>query len=143
MEISGGDKLEKALKDIADKMSGSVKVGFLEGATYPDGTPVAQVAFWNEFGTSKAPPRPFFRTTIAENSEEWADRLGKAAAHYEYDGSKALNAMGVIIQEDIQQSINEWTDPPNAASTIAQKGINAPLRDTMHMLRSVDYEVKE
>lgn len=37
VRISGGDKLEAALKEIASKLSsgGSVKVGFLSGATYP------------------------------------------------------------------------------------------------------------
>lgn len=141
MELQGGDKLAKALADIGKRMSGEVRVGFLEGATYPDGTPVPAVAFWNEFGTSTAPPRPFFRTTISEKSGEWAQRLGKAAAHYDYDASKTLELMGQTMAEDVQQSINGWTEPPNAESTADRKGFNAPLRDTMVMLRSVDYEV--
>ena len=49
--LSGADGVMKALEDIARKMGGGeVAVGFMEGATYPDGTPVAAVAFWNEFG---------------------------------------------------------------------------------------------
>ncbi len=31
-----------------------------ENSKYPDGTPVPLVAFWNEYGTRTAPPRPFF-----------------------------------------------------------------------------------
>lgn len=143
MELKGGDKLTQALADIAKKMSGgSVSVGFLENATYPDGTPVAAVAFWNEFGTGTIPPRPFFRTTISEKSGEWADKLGRAAKQYDYDTEKVLNFMGGQIQEDIQSSITGWTTPGNAASTIRQKGFDAPLRDTNHMHDSVDYEVK-
>lgn len=145
MEISGGDKIEAALLAIADRMaSGSVEVGFLEGATYPDdGMPVAQVAFWNEFGTSRSPARPFFRTTIEEKSGEWAKTLAGAAAHYDYDSEKVFNLMGERIKEDIQTSINGWTSPRNAESTIEQKGFDAPLRDTMHMHDSVDYKVEE
>lgn len=143
MELQGGDKLAKALAEIAGKMEGSVRVGFMEGASYPDGTPVAAVAFWNEFGTSKAPSRPFFRTTIGEKSGEWADKLGRAAKNYDFDGAKVLEFMGGQIQEDIQSSINGWTDPGNAESTIRQKGFNAPLRDTMQMHNSVDYEVSK
>lgn len=141
MELQGGDKLSKALADIAGKMTGSVLVGFLESATYPDGTPVAAVAFWNEFGTSRIPARPFFRTTISEKSSEWARRLGDAAVHYDYDGAKALGAMGQTMAEDIQQSIVGWQDPANADSTVDQKGFNKPLIDTGVMQRSVDFEV--
>jgi len=143
MELKGGDKLQQALSDIADKMSGAAKAGFLENATYPDGTPVAAVAFWNEFGTTTIPPRPFFRTVIAEKSGEWADRLGKTAVHFEYDADKVLNLMGQTIVEDIQQSIVGWTDPENAASTVAKKGFNKPLIDTGTMQNSVDYEVEK
>lgn len=41
--------LSKALEKYKD-MNASVRVGVLEDATYPDGTSVAQVAFWNEYG---------------------------------------------------------------------------------------------
>jgi hypothetical protein len=143
MEIQGGDKLAKALEEIAANMAGSVRVGFLESATYPDGTPVAAVAFWDEFGTTTAPARPFFRTTITEKSSEWADRLAKSAVHFEYDSDKILNLMGQTIAEDIQQSIVGWTDPENAPSTVAKKGFNKPLIDKGVMQRSVDYEVEK
>lgn len=143
--ISGGDKLEAALAKIADRMEGSLKVGFLAGATYPDeaGTPVAQVAFWNEYGTSRSPARPFFRTMIANESDGWADVLARAAEYYNYDGAKALAAMGEHIRGQLQNSIRGWQDPPNAPYTIERKGFNAPLRDTGHMLNSVDYTVDE
>lgn len=143
MELSGGDKLAKALADIGKKMQGSVKVGFLEGATYPDGMPVATVAFWNEFGTSRAPARPFFRTTISDKASEWGDRLAGAAKHYDYDGAKVMGLMGETMAEDIQTSITGWTDPANAESTVSAKGFNAPLRDTNLMHDSVKYEVSE
>ena len=46
--LQGSDAVMKALEEIARKMGGGeVAVGFMEGATYPDGTPVAAVAFWN------------------------------------------------------------------------------------------------
>lgn len=144
MELKGGDKLQKALADIAENLgSGSVSVGFLAGATYPDGTPVPAVAFWNEYGTSRSPARPFFRTTIAEKNGEWAKKLGKSVVHYDYDTEKILSFMGQTIQQDVQASINGWQDPPNAASTVAKKGFNSPLRDTMQMMRSVDYVVEK
>ena len=50
--LSGGEKLEAYLKSLADKLgsSGTLNVGFLEGAKYDDGTPVAYIAAVNEFG---------------------------------------------------------------------------------------------
>lgn len=146
--LSGGKGIEKALADISAKMSGSVNVGFLSGATYPvaEGEPpvsVAQVAFWNEFGTTKTEMRPFFRTMIAVESLGWAVLIGKAAKHYEYDGKTVLQFMGVKISEQLQQAIIDWRYPGNAPYTIAKKGFDKPLIDTGHMKNSVDFEVKD
>ena len=74
--ISGGNKLEAALKAISAKINrpGTLRVGFLEGATYPDGTSIPMVAAVNEFGAPSRgiPPRPFFRTMVADKSSTWA-----------------------------------------------------------------------
>lgn len=50
--FSGGDKLEAKLREIAEKAgkANTVRVGFLEDATYPNGLHVAQVAATNEYG---------------------------------------------------------------------------------------------
>lgn len=142
--VSGGDKLGAALAAIADRMKGDVKVGFLEGATYPDtGLSVAQVAFWNEFGTSRSPSRPFFRHMIAEQSPGWGVMAGKAAKFYQYNGTQVLQLMGEKISEQLQQSIVGWKEPPNAQSTIENKGFDKPLIHTGHMQNSIGYEVSE
>lgn len=140
--LTGGDKLAKILAEIGGKAKGSVDVGFMSGATYPDGTPVAQVAFWNEFGTSRAPARPFFRAMIAKESAGWPELLGKAAVHSGYDARQALSVVGEKINDDLKSSIVGWQDPPNAPSTITKKGFNKPLIDTDDMLRSTTYNVR-
>lgn len=121
-------------------------MGFLEGATYPatgdkPALPVAQVAFWNEFGTKRAPPRPFFRSTISQESKTWGDKLSKAIVYYKYDGEAALRAVGLAMKDDITASIQRWTTPPNAESTVRRKGFQKPLVDTGVMARSPDFEV--
>jgi len=141
--LLGGDKLEKVLAEIGRNMSGSVKVGFMSGATYPDGTPVPQVAFWNEFGTSRIPPRPFFRTMIANESPGWSVLIGRAAKEYDYNAGTVLKFMGDKISEQLQQSIVGWQDPQNSPVTVALKGFNKPLVDTGQMQNSIDYEVEE
>lgn len=52
VNLSGGAKLEAKLREIAEKAgkANTVRVGFLEDATYPNGMPVAQVAATNEYG---------------------------------------------------------------------------------------------
>lgn len=147
-ELKGGDKLDAAIKAIATKVEkgGTLRVGFLEGATYPaeKGKPalhVAQVAFWDEFGTVRAPSRPFFRTTIAKESPTWGENLSKAVVHYGYNGELALRAVGQAMRDDVEASIQRWTTPPNTPSTIARKGFNKPLVHTAVMLRSPDFEV--
>lgn len=134
------DNVERHLKVLAAKMSGSVDIGFLEDATYPDGTPVAAVAFWNEFGNGSAPPRPFFRGMIAAESPGWGDKLA-AAVKATGDGEKALALMGEDIQGALIQSINDFTTPPLAQSTIDRKGFDKPLIDTSHMVQSTGYRV--
>lgn len=141
--LSGGKGIEKALAAIGRKMSGSVKVGFLSGATYPDGTSVAQAAFWNEYGTTRIPSRPFFRTMISRESPGWGVLLAGAAKHYDYNSDTVLQFMGTKIAEQLQQSIVEWKDPPNAPSTVRIKGFNKPLIHHGIMQNSVDFEVTE
>lgn len=50
--FKGGEKLEEKLREIAEKAgrANTVRVGFLENATYPNGLHVAQVAATNEYG---------------------------------------------------------------------------------------------
>lgn len=143
--LSGAPALMAKLKAIAEKMGGgSVSVGFMAGATYPDGTPVAAVAFWNEYGmpAREQPPRPFFRNMIAAESPKWAYKMGKLAKATKYDGAQVLGLMGEDIKGALQQSINDFTTPGLAPSTIAAKGFAKPLIDTGHLLNSVAYEVK-
>lgn len=143
--LSGGDALQKKLDEIARRMGGgAVSVGFMDGATYPDGTPVAAVAFWNEYGNGRgSPPRPFFRDMIAKESPTWAAKMARGAANSDYDGAQVLALMGEDIKGALQQSINDFQTPGLAQSTIDEKGFAKPLIDTSHMINSISYEVTE
>jgi hypothetical protein len=138
--MSIADSVAKALKEIAERNLASVEVGFLEEATYPDGTPVAAVAYWNEYGSS-GPPRPFFRQMIEKEKATWGPKLAAAYKHTDGDGEKALRIVGDNIQGALIQSINDLTSPPLAPSTIAAKGFDKPLIDTSHMVNSTGVRV--
>lgn len=143
--VSGGDKLEARLKALADKVSnpGTLRVGFLEGATYPDGTPVALIAAVQNFGSPSRgiPPRPFFSNMIAENKDRWGERLSAILKANGMDAKAALELMGAGIAGQLRESIVNTNAPPLAPATIEAKGFEKPLVDTGHMLQSVDYEI--
>lgn len=131
--ISGGDKLKAALGQIAKNLStgGTLRVGFLENATYPDGTSVAMVAAIQEFGAPKAgiPPRPFFRNMIAEKSPEWPAAVGEALKDSDYDGEKALELTGQGISGQLRQSIADTSTPPLSPVTLMLRKMKAENPD--------------
>ena len=133
--------LSAALSKYKD-MNASVRVGVLENATYPDGTPVAMVAFWNEYGTKRSPVRAFFRTTVSEQKKNWVLSVQNLMKMHN-DPKQVMGLIGVHMQEQIVQSINTWSDPPNSAYTIAKKGSSKPLIETGVLMRSIKSEVGE
>jgi len=145
IEFSGGDKLKAVLEGIA-KRAGKAKtleVGFMSGATYPDGTPVAMVAAIQNYGVPAAgiPARPFFSNMVREKSPDWGQSLGEVLKANDYDSDVALKAMGLGIEDQLQQSIRDTNSPALAEATVDRKGFNKPLIDTGHMLNSVQSAV--
>jgi hypothetical protein len=143
-EISGGDKLEKAMQELAHKLGrgGEVKVGYLSSARYPDGKSVALIGALNEFGTSRAPPRPAIRNMLAAKSKDWPASAAAILRNTHNDVPLTLQLLGEGIRGQWQQSIRDLWDPPLAPSTVARKGFSKPLIETSHMLNSVGVEVK-
>lgn len=142
LDIEGGEALQRVLQSIADRAGkpGVLRAGFLENADYPDGLHVAQVAFWNEFGTSTAPARPFFRQTIQRHSRDWGSNLGKALKATNFDKDKSLVMLGTEIKDEIVESIASWP-ADNAPSTVKRKGFNHGLVESSKMQNSADFEV--
>jgi len=131
INLSGLNQLKK---DIEKASKQWVKVGVLAGATYPDGTPVSDVAQYLEYGwTQKVtkkqlgylwahgahigrnavlnmPPRPIFRATAEAKRAKWI-KLGTNSLKG-INESNALNKitktlllLGMVAQEDIQDTI--------------------------------------
>lgn len=123
---------------------GTLEVGFMEGATYPDGTSIPLVAALNEFGrpSKGQPPRPFMRPTVDEGERHWAGDLAAVLRQERYDAPRALDLMGVQITAEIQQTIFSVMGPPLAASTVAAKGFDKPLIHHRDMVNAVTHRVK-
>lgn len=120
-----------------------VKVGFPAGKA--GGEILARAAF-NHFGTSTIPERPFITNAVRDNKEKYARFLKSAGKGILIDNEPprlALEKLGLMGQGDIQEEITNLSSPPNAASTIRQKGSSNPLIDTGQMRGSVTYKVED
>ncbi len=143
ISLSGGDKLDAKLAEIAAKVAkgGVLRVGFLEGATYPDGTSVATVAALLNFGISNGKVWPFFTNMIRDEAPGWGSKLAGLLEANGYDVDNALNLMGLGIAGQLRQAIVDMNEPALDPRTIARKGFAKPLVDTSNMFNSIDHEV--
>lgn len=123
-----------------------IKVGFIEEKIedYKDGPSVAQVAYWNEFGTEHIPARPFFargfvqaQKNIPKNFERLIRTVAKGG-----NEDMELEKMGIAAQKTLQKSLMDMKSPPNSPKTIAKKGSANPLVHTRLMHNSISYVIK-
>lgn len=123
----------------------TLRVGFLDGATYPDGTRVAAVAAYNEYGNPARgrPPRPFMRQTIEREREGWGKTLAAGLRMNDYNAAAGLGVLGEDIAGAIRETITQFDSPPLALPTVRRKGFAKPLVDTGTMLRSVSWELDD
>ena len=141
--VRGGENINRFIKQ--NKIQWGVKkvdIGFFDEAKYPNGTQVAAVAAWNEFGTKNAPERPFFRNAIAEAAEPLKRALKEQVDPENMQVDRRVGKiLGQIVEDAIKDSITTLKAPPNAPSTIALKGSSNPLIDTATMRNSVATKV--
>lgn len=121
----------------------TVEVGFLENATYPDGTLVAMVAAIQEYGAPKVgiPPRPFFRNMIAGESPHWAGDMAVVLKSRNFDGAAALADMGLEIKAELQESIVETFEPALSPVTLMLRWMKAQDPD-LKITRSTVVEAR-
>lgn len=119
-----------------------VKVGFPEGESEGD---IVDRAIWNHYGTSRGiPARPFLLNAIRKNRRKYRAALKKSAPKIlrgETTMKTVVSKLGILSQGDIQKEITELRSPPNAQSTIDQKGSSNPLIDTGEMRGAVTWKV--
>ena len=121
-----------------------VQVGFQGDQTAEDGTSLAEIAAYNELGTSTIPARPFMKQSFENHEDELraaCERVNAALASGR-SVEQALDALGVAIKGLVQTEIVEGGFTENASSTIKKKGSDKPLIDTGTMRQSVNYVIK-
>lgn len=136
---------------IPNGFKGAVKIGFFDTAKYDNGEYVAQVAFWNEYGTiskkgnQHIPPRPFMRNvTDNKNAMGRIFNIAKIELEKGTGGEKIAHIVGEQLKQMIELSITGGKYAPNKPSTIKKKGEGKrPLIDTARLFGSVSFEVEK
>lgn len=121
VEVRGGEALEAHLKKLAERVrgSGTLRVGFLEGATYPDGTSVATIAALENYGAPAAgiPARPFFSNMVRDKSPGWGAALARLLEQTDWNADEALALMGEGIAGQLREVIVAGGFAPNSPVT--------------------------
>lgn len=142
--FKGGEKLAKVLRNAGKGGIRSIDVGVFASAKYPDGTPVAAVAAWNEFGTSTIPERPAIRNANIENEDNLVRLIKKTVDPEKMVITKRIGGLiGANHQGATQQSIVKLRDPANAPATIKAKKSSNPLIDTGFYKNSITFKVND
>lgn len=102
--------------------------------------PVATVAFWNNFGNTRIPARPFFTNTVREDSPLWGAMVAQAIKKQRYNSRLVLQMLGQHIKDRLVKAIVDWP-ADNSPLTVAIKGFNKGLIASGVMQRAVDFQV--
>lgn len=152
VSLSGGEKWKKALLEKYGK-NPELHAGVLNGATHSGeygeepGQSVAEVAYWQEYGTRNIPPRPFFRNTIEEKKNSWVTIVENEVKRGQ-SLEQALIAAGDGITADIVETIKAGVEPALKPETLAERekwGLTSktPLMRSMTLIKAIEFEIKK
>lgn len=141
---------------------GKVRCGWFSDMKYDDGVSVAQVAYWNEYGTYSSPARPFMRPMLHKNNRNILAKLKHEYSMALRNGQNTLNVLSIIgedVVSKIQAQILATYSPANAPITLSggwmhnkksgklfyviPKVGTHPLMDTGVMYQTCSYQVEE
>lgn len=129
-------------RELAHLNNAFTKIGIQHGSKHKEGGDLVEIAAVNEFGSEdgRIPERSFIRSTEREetrNIERLKQRLMQRVFEGRLDWRAAVATLGEYMEGRIKRKISTLRHPPNAPSTIAQKGSDKPLIDTGYMRSQV------
>ena len=152
MPVTGGHNLKRILNEAlrAQGVEGVV-VGFFRSAKYQDGTPVAAVAAWLEFGTRNSPEWAFFRKALSVVEDDVIQLIREGIDSETMQVKEGLaDELGALVASAIQQSITDTNEPDIKESTKRRKAKKGgtiagqvPLIDTGKMRASATWKVEK
>lgn len=148
VNIRNVSQIEQMKRSLREFGSLAIEVGIFGS----DDSFYAMIAGVHEFGMTirqekgniVIPERSFLRSTFDEKNEKWFQFVKKripALLEGRIGARQLCELLGTKMVADIQKKIKDIDDPPNAASTIAQKGSSSPLIDTGGLRMRVTYKV--
>lgn len=154
-------KLSQQSQMLAKMGKKQVAVGWFPENRYPNGEQVAQVMFWNEYGTVSrhpsgavfvTPARPLMRytaTTVVGPLRALAKRMAPRMLNGQITEDRALMTIGELVIGEISTNLNGGPWLPNSQLTVdglpplwEGKGFNKPLVHTGHLGQSVQYKIQ-
>lgn len=141
----GYNNYKKSFQDLNSK---KVAVGVFKES----GEDVRIKAIVNEYGTTKAgknrniviPERSFLRSTFNKNYKKISkkfSKIPKLIRSGKFNVLSELKLIGLYQKNQVKKTIIDFKDPPNAPSTIKNKGFNNPLIETGKLLKSISYKI--
>lgn len=125
-----------------------VKIGILsEAGSYETGgnANLADVATWNEFGTSRIPSRPFMAQTFdlfQQETKSFIENEHGKVLDGKQSEEQALAKIGVFYQGKTQETFVKGEFAANAPFTVERKGSSKPLIDTGRLRQSITHQVR-
>lgn len=106
---------------------------------------LAEVAFYNEMGTSTIPARSFIRAPFDETKgyEKLRRSILKRVAQGVITMEQALNILGSSIAKSFRKRIGDGNFAPNAEATIQSKLADTPLIATEELLEHIAYKLNK
>lgn len=136
----------KGVEQLAKAKGAFVKVGILSGTgEHPKGKhgqTIAEIGWWNEFGTKNIPARPFLRTALYENIKRYRGLFKTVIKNVllkRISVDQAVFVIGEAAKADVQAKIVSLKTPPNRPITIKRKGSSNPLIDTGALRQHINW----
>ena len=134
VKISGTNRIPQLVQSLRELGKYEIEVGIFGSDEY------VMIASVHEFGITTRkekgsiviPERSFLRSTFDDKNQEWFKFMKKQLEHVlngRIDTRILCENLGAKMVGDIQEKITDLDTPPNAPSTIAQKGSSNPLID--------------
>jgi len=149
-QVSGGQRIGQSIKAIQDRLraNSGVYVGVPASAgTYKSGESIAVIAAVHEFGSAdgRIPERSFLRVPLRSNQQDFAAVLAGSlpdVLNGNLSMAQLMDQLGARAVATSQEAISAGIPPPNAPSTVAQKGSSQPLVDTGRLRQSITWVVE-
>jgi hypothetical protein len=122
----------------------SVLVGVIDQtAKYATGTGIEEAALRNINGTVKIPARNWIEGFLQSHGKKYTSLLKKMARSIiskKVTSTSALAEIGRKAQSDMRKLIVDWSEPPNAPTTVKRKGFNDPLVHTKVLQKEIKWK---